>query len=150
MRKSRLCTVICWTLGDIGGPQSGQEAQFFVEGMYPWVRSPTLHEHMMAVARPCVRERGLNDGAAVPAPPQVGMGDDVLQEAVASSAAQKVWCCDEHARRCDASRSSDTKTWTPGCAKVSRQTHSARSNGSAAKLTSDAANSARSEGRSNA
>jgi hypothetical protein len=48
------------------------------------------------------------------------------------------------------SRSSDTKTWTPGCAKVSCQTRSARSRGSAARLTSDAANSARSEGKSGA
>lgn len=56
----------------------------------------------MAIARPCVCERGLNDGAAVPAPTQVWMGDDVLQEAVASSAAQEVRCCDEHACCCDA------------------------------------------------
>lgn len=62
-----LCTVVRWTLGDIGGPKAGHEAQLFVEGMHPWVRSPTLHEHMMAVARQCVLERGSNDGAAVPA-----------------------------------------------------------------------------------
>ena len=70
--------------------------------MHPWVRSPTLHEHVMAVARPCVRERGLDDCATVPAPAQVGMGDDVLKKAVASSAPQEVRRCDEHACRCDA------------------------------------------------
>lgn len=88
---------VCWTFSDVGNPQPGHEAQSFVEGMHPRVHSPTLHEHMMAVARPCVGECGLNDGTTVSAPAQVGMSDDVLQEAMAPSAAQDVRCRYEHA-----------------------------------------------------
>ncbi len=56
---------------------------------------------MVAIALPSVRESGLNYSAAVPATAKVGMSNDVLQEAMASSAAQEVWCCDEHACRRD-------------------------------------------------
>jgi hypothetical protein len=48
------------------------------------------------------------------------------------------------------SLSSDTNTWTPGCARVSCQMLSARSRGCAIALTSDTSKSARREGRSEA
>jgi hypothetical protein len=66
-----------------------------------------LHGHMMAVACPCMRERGLNDGTAMPAPAQVGMGDDVLQEVVSSSTAQEV-------RRSDAANSARSESKSGG------------------------------------
>jgi hypothetical protein len=65
--------------------------------MHPRIRSAALHQHMVAVVRPCVCERGLNDGSTVPAAAQVGMGDDIVQETVAPSTAQEVRCRHEHA-----------------------------------------------------
>lgn len=62
------CFTVRRTFSDIANPKARHEAQSLVEGMHPWVGSPALHEHMMTIARPRMRERGLNDGAAVPAP----------------------------------------------------------------------------------
>ena len=62
-----LRTAVCWTFRNVGDPEAGHEAQPFVESVHPWVRSTTLHKHMMAIVLPCVRECGLNYGAAVPA-----------------------------------------------------------------------------------
>ena len=56
---------------------------------------------MVAVFHPCVVQRGVNHGFAMTSAPQLGMGDNVLQKSVVSSAAQQIWCNDKHASRGD-------------------------------------------------
>jgi hypothetical protein len=46
-------------------------------------------------------QRGLNRSFAVTLPPQLRVGNDVLEEAVASSSAKQVRCDNEHAGRSD-------------------------------------------------
>ena len=70
--------------------------------MYSRVHPTTLHHHVVAVRHPRLLQRGLNDGSAVSATAQIGVGDDILQEAMSPSLAKQVPCCDEHASRSDA------------------------------------------------
>jgi hypothetical protein len=48
-----------------------------------------------------MNQRGSNDSFAVTLPPQLRVGHDVLEEAVASSSAKQVRCGNEHAGRSD-------------------------------------------------
>jgi hypothetical protein len=74
-----------WSVCKVGDAKTGHEAQLLVKSVHSGIRSPTLHEGMMAVARPCLGESSTNDGATVPA--QVRMADNVLRETVLSSLA---------------------------------------------------------------
>jgi hypothetical protein len=91
-----------WTPRHIRDPKPRLKTQPLVKSMDSGVCPTTLHQHVVAVRRPSVRQRGLNDGFAVTSAAQLGMGDDILQEGMASSAAKQVRCCDEHAGRSNA------------------------------------------------
>jgi len=48
-----------------------------------------------------MHQRGLNHGFAVTLPPQLRVGNDVFEEAVASSSPKQIRCDNEHAGRGD-------------------------------------------------
>lgn len=81
----------------IGDAKPWFKTQPLVEGMHPRIRPPTLHQYVVAVRGPRVRQRGLNYGVAITPTTKLGMGDNVLQEGMASSSAKQVWGRDKRA-----------------------------------------------------
>jgi hypothetical protein len=82
---------------DVCDPKARPETQPFVEGVHAGICSTALHQDMVAVSPPCMFQGSPNHSLAVTSAAQLRMSDDVLQEAVASSAAQQIRCNDEHA-----------------------------------------------------
>ncbi len=82
----------------VGDPKSGFETLPFVRCMHAGICSTTLHQHVVAISRPCVFQRRLNHRSAVTLAAQFGVSNNVLQEAVAFSSAKEVRCGDEHTR----------------------------------------------------
>jgi len=59
--------------------------------------STALHQHVVAVSRPCIFQCSQHRGLAMTSASQLRVSDNVLQEPVASSAAKQIRCNDEHA-----------------------------------------------------
>jgi hypothetical protein len=109
-----------------------------------------LHQHVVTIDRPCVRQGGLHDSLAVAPLPELRVADNVLQEAVPSAFTQQVGRGDEHACGGNAIAVVGDEHVDPPLQQVSRQMLSARSRGCAAALTSDASNRARRDDKSEA
>jgi hypothetical protein len=107
-----------------------------------------LHQDVVTIDRPCMRQGGLHDSLAVTPPPELGVADNVLQEGVPSAVTQQVRRGMSMHVAAMRSVSSETNTYVPRCARVSRQMLSARSCGCAAALTSDTSNKARRDDKS--
>jgi len=82
---------------DVSDPKARAETQPFVEGVHAGICSTALHQHVVAVGRPCMFQCGPYDGLAVTLPSQLRVSNDVLQEPVPPSAAKQIRCNDEHA-----------------------------------------------------
>ena len=58
--------------------------------MHTGISAATLHQNVVAVVSPSLRQRGANDGAAVAKSPKVRMRDDVFEKAVAPALTQEI------------------------------------------------------------
>ncbi len=54
------------------------------------VVTPALKEDMMAIARPCLCQRGLDDGATVTLPLKLWVRHNILKKSVLPTAAQEI------------------------------------------------------------
>jgi hypothetical protein len=86
---------------DISDPSPGPETQPFIEGVHTGISSAALHQHVVAVSRPCMFECSHDHGLAMASASQLRVSDHVLQKPMAPSAAKQIRCDDEHAGCCD-------------------------------------------------
>jgi len=89
-----------WAARDITDPHSRIESQTFIEATNTWILSTALKQDVIAIARPSFGKGSLNYRATMPLPAMFGMGYDIFEECVSTSAAQKIRRGDEHAGRC--------------------------------------------------
>src|SRR5689334_8972389 len=87
--------------GYVGDPKPGFETQPFIECVHAGIGSTALHQHVVAVRRPRMSQCGSNHSLAMTLSPQLRVGNDVFEEAVASSSAKQVRCDNEHTGRSD-------------------------------------------------
>src|SRR5215467_7030521 len=86
-------------VGDVCNAKPRPEPHCLVEPMDSRVCSTALHQYVVTIDRPCMRQGGLHDGLAVTPPPELRVADNILQEAVPSAFTQQVRRGDEHACR---------------------------------------------------
>ena len=70
--------------------------------MHTRISAAALHQDVVTVVGPSLRQRGSDDGAAVPKSAKVRMRDHIFEEAVAPALTQEIRSSDQHARGGDA------------------------------------------------
>jgi hypothetical protein len=70
--------------------------------MHTRISATALHQDMVTVVGPSLRQRGSDDGAAVAKSAKVRMRDHIFEEAVAPALTQEIRSSDQHARGGDA------------------------------------------------
>ena len=73
-----------------------------MESMHTRITAAALHQDMVTVVGPSLRQRGSDDGAAVAKSAKVRMGDHIFEEAVTPALTQEIRRSDQHARGGDA------------------------------------------------
>ena len=86
-------------VGDVCNATPRPEPHCRVEPMDARVCSTALHQYVVTIDRPCMRQGGLHDSLAVTPPPELRVADNILKKAVPSAFTQQVRRGDEHARR---------------------------------------------------
>ena len=82
---------------DVSDPKPGLETQPFIEGVAAGICSAALHQDVVAVSSPRMSECSQHHRLAMTLASQLRVGDNILQEPVAPSAAKQIRGNDEHA-----------------------------------------------------
>jgi hypothetical protein len=64
--------------GDVSRPATRNKSQFLVESVHSRISATALHQNVVAVVDPSLRERGLDDSAAMATTAEIAMSDHVL------------------------------------------------------------------------
>jgi hypothetical protein len=83
--------------GHVSSPSAWNEAQALIESMHTRISAAALHQNVVAVVGPSLRQCGSDDGAAVAESAKVRMRDHVFEKAVAPTLTQEIRCGHQHA-----------------------------------------------------